>query len=215
MQVYGIRTRMQVVPNVVDTSQFHPPLTEKRGGRSSAQILVVARLDPVKGLDSFLAALARLSEGGVKFNAGLVGDGPERGSLQKLAKQLNLEDRVTFYGVKSRGEIAEMLRRADLLALTSYWENQPVVLLEALASGLPVVAARVGGIPEFVKPELGVLIEPGNIQNIADGLMAVLEHLDDYDSQAIARFARANFSYEVVGGRFSQIYAEVIQEYSR
>ena len=215
MQAYGIRTRMQVVPNVVDTSQFHPPLTEKRGERSSAQILVVARLDPVKGLDSFLAALARLSEGGVKFNASLVGDGPERGSLQKLAKQLNLEDRVTFYGVKSRGEIAEMLRRADLLALTSYWENQPVVLLEALASGLPVVAARVGGIPEFVKPELGVLIEPGNIGNIADGLMAVLEHLDDYDSQAIAWFARANFSYEVVGGRFSQIYAEVIQEYSR
>lgn len=215
MQAYGIHTRMQVVPNVIDTRQFHPPASEKRRAGATARILVVARLDPVKGLDSFLAALARLSEHGIKFTAGLVGDGPERQNLQKLAKQLSLEDRVTFYGVKSRAEIAEMLRQVDLLALTSYWENQPVVLLEALASGLPVVAARVGGIPEFVKPELGVLIEPGNVESITDGLMAVLDHLDDYDAQAIAQFAQANFSYEVVGRRFSQIYAEVIQEYSR
>jgi glycosyltransferase involved in cell wall biosynthesis len=215
MQAHGITTRMQVVPNVVDTSQFHPPALKKLRDRSTAQILVVARLDPVKGLEGLLAALARLARRGIKFTAGLVGDGPERQSLQKLAKQLNLEDRVKFYGVKSRAEIAEMLRQVDLFALTSYWENQPVALLEALASGLPVVAARVGGIPEFVKPELGVLIEPGNVQSIADGLIAVMDHLDDYDSQAIARFARANFSYEVVGRQFSQIYAEVIQEYSR
>jgi glycosyltransferase involved in cell wall biosynthesis len=215
MQAYGITTRMQVVPNVVDTSQFHPPVLEKHRDRPIAQILVVARLDPIKGLEDLLAALARLAGRGIKFTAGLVGDGPERQSLQMLAKQLNLEDRLTFYGVKSRGEIAEMLRQVDLFALTSYWENQPVVLLEALASGLPVVAARVGGIPEFVKPERGVLIEPGNVQSIADGLMAVMDHLDDYDSQAIARFARENFSYEVVGRQFSQVYAEVIQEYPR
>ncbi len=215
MQAFGIHTRCQVVPNVVDTRCFYPPQGGKAPNRAGVRILVVARLDPIKGLDDFLAALAHLSRQGKDFRAGLVGDGPQRHELETKVRQLNLEERVTFYGVKSREEVAELMRQSDLLALTSYWENQPVVLLEALASGLPVVASGVGGIVEVVKPELGVLIEPGNAQSIANGLTAVMDHLDDYKSQAIAGFARANFSYEVVGQKFSQIYQEVIQEYPR
>ncbi len=215
MQAFGIRTRCQVVPNVVDTRCFHPPQGGKRPSPVGVRILVVARLDPIKGLDGFLAALARLSKRGQDFRAGLVGDGPERHNLETIVRQLNLENRVTFYGVKSREEVAELMRQADLLALTSYWENQPVVLLEALASGLPVVASDVGGIGEVVKPELGVLIEPGNAESIANGLTNVIDHLDDYKPQAIAGYARANFSYEVVGRQFSQIYSVVIQEYPR
>jgi glycosyltransferase involved in cell wall biosynthesis len=215
MQAFGIRTRCQVVPNVVDTQCFHPPQGGKQHSRARVRILVVARLDPIKGLDGLLAALARLYKRGKDFRAGLVGDGPERHNLEMIVHQLNLEDRVTFYGVKSREEVAELMRQADLLALTSYWENQPVVLLEALASGLPVVASGVGGIVEVVKPESGVLIEPGNVESIANGLTNVMDHLDDYKPQAIAGYARANFSYEVVGHQFSQIYSEVIQEYPR
>jgi glycosyltransferase involved in cell wall biosynthesis len=77
------------------------------------------------------------------------------------------------------------------------------------------VASRVGGIVEVVKPESGVLIEPGNVESIANGLTTVTDHLDDYNPQAIAGYARANFSYEVVGRQFSQIYSEVMQEYPR
>jgi L-malate glycosyltransferase len=215
MQAFGIHTRCQVVPNVIDTRIFHPAPDKQPGKKTRANILMVARLDQVKGIDGFLAALRRLSTGGREFTAGLVGDGPERGNLERLVQKLNLGERVVFYGVKSREEIAELLRQADLLALTSYWENQPVVLLEALASGLPVVAPNVGGIPEVVTLDQGVLIEPGNVESIADGLTAVMDHLEDYDAQAIAKYAHARFSYEVVGRQFSQIYAEVIQETSR
>jgi glycosyltransferase involved in cell wall biosynthesis len=214
MQAFGIHTPYQVVPNVVDTQRFHPASEKRSGIRSRVNILMVARLDPIKGIDGFLAALKRLSTRGREFNASLVGDGPERDNLEELVQRLNLGDRVEFYGVKSREDIAEMMRQADLLALTSYWENQPVVILEALASGLPVVAPGVGGIPEVVKPDMGVLIEPGNVDSIANGLEAVMDHLQDYDGQAIARYAQANFSYEVVGRQFSQVYAEVIREYS-
>jgi glycosyltransferase involved in cell wall biosynthesis len=165
-------------------------------------------------LDGFLAALKRLSDLGKDFSAGLVGDGPQRRKLEMLVHQLNLEEHITFYGVKSREEVAELLRQADLLALPSLRENQPVAILEALASGLPVVASRIGGIPEVVNPDLGVLIEPGDVGSIANGLIAVMDHLDDYNSQEIARFARANYSYEVIGQKLNQIYTEVIQEYS-
>jgi L-malate glycosyltransferase len=212
MQAYGIRTRCQVVPNVVDTKCFYPRMDGKKRNGDKPQILMVARLAAVKGVDGFLAALKRLSTRGKEFNASLVGDGPERPNLENMVRQLNLEEQVTFCGVKSRQEVAELLRQADLLALTSYWENQPVVLLEALASGLPVVAPRVGGIPEVIKAEHGALIEPGDVESIAAGLTSVMEHLEDYDAHAVARYAQDNFSYEVVGRQFSQIYAEVIQE---
>jgi glycosyltransferase involved in cell wall biosynthesis len=214
IQAHGIRTRCQVVPNVVDTKCFYPPPSGRLHLRGKTNILVVARLVPMKGVDSLLAALKRLSANGKEFEVGLVGDGPERRNLEMIIQQLNLEEQVTFYGVKSREEIAELLRKADLLALTSYWENQPVVLLEALASGLPVVAPNVGGIPEVIKPEQGALIEPGNIESIISGLSSVIDHLKDYDPQAIARYARDHFSYEAVGSKFTQIYNEVIQETS-
>ncbi|MEJ2599269.1 MAG: glycosyltransferase [Anaerolineales bacterium] len=213
MQAFGIRTRCQIVPNVVDTSCFYPTQIGERPDRAKPRILVVARLDPVKGVGDFLAALDLLSSRGKDFTAGLVGYGSERQKLENLVHQLNLEDRVTFYGTKSREEVAELLRQADLLALTSYWENLPVVILEALASGLPVVASSVGGVAEVVKPELGVLTEPGNVESIASGLTTVMENLDDYDNQAIARYAQSHFSYEAVGRQFSQIYGEVIKEY--
>lgn len=214
IQAFGIHTRRQVVPNVVNTDCFYPPRDGKQRDGNKVRILVVARLDPIKGLDGFLAAVARLSKHDKDFSVEMVGDGPERHNLEMMVRQLNLEERVTFYGVKSREEVAELMRQADLLALTSYWENQPVVILEALASGLPVLASQVGGIPEVVKPDLGVLIEPGNVESIANGLREIIKHLDNYDSQTIARYAKVHFSYEVVGRQLSQIYTDVIQEYS-
>jgi glycosyltransferase involved in cell wall biosynthesis len=214
MQAYGIKTRYQVVPNVVDTKCFHPPLERRKNKQSRVHILMVARLDPVKGVDKLLAALAILLTHDRDFDVGLVGDGSERRNLEKLALELNLGDRITFYGIKSKEEVSDLLRQADLLALTSYWENLPVVLLEALASGLPVVASHVGGVSELVKPKLGVLTKPGDVESIANGLATVIDHLDEYDPQAIAHYAQAHFSYEVVGGQFSQIYENVIREFS-
>jgi glycosyltransferase involved in cell wall biosynthesis len=215
MQAYGIKTPYQVVPNVVDTNCFYPPNENKDYKQGKVHILMVARLDPVKGVDKLLSAVEILITQGRDCILGLVGDGSERPDLEKLALQLNLADRVTFYGIKSKEEVSDLLRQADLFALTSYWENLPVALLEALSSGLPVVATGVGGVPEVIKPDLGVIVEPGNVKSIADGLATVMDNLANYDSQAIAHYARTHFSYEAVGHQFSQAYAEVIREFSQ
>jgi L-malate glycosyltransferase len=212
---YKIRGPYRCIPNTVNTRLFFPDRDKINRQSRIYRMLAVAGLNEVKGIDFLLKAVARLSQIRNDFELLIVGDGPERDTLNTLVSSLNISEFVRFAGQLGKNEISEIMRSSDLMVLTSRWDNQPVVLLEAMACGLPVLASEVGGIPEIVKPFCGVLVPPGDLQRIAQGLNHILNNLGEYDSRRIAEYAAQTYSYETVGKMFSDVYSEVIREFSK
>jgi len=131
--------------------------------------VTVGRLVPWKRVDGILEAVARVPDLGLV----IIGDGPERPRLERLAQSLGLSGRVYFAGARSREETLGLMAACHLFVLNSTYEGLPHVVLEAMALGLPVVATAVGGIPEVVRDgETGVLIAMGS-----GGLREVLSRL--------------------------------------
>jgi glycosyltransferase involved in cell wall biosynthesis len=121
------------------------------------KVVTVGRLVPWKQVDHLIAAIARCDGAGLV----IVGDGPERGSLQRLAETLEVAGRVYFSGQRSKTETRALMAACDLFVLNSTYEGFPHVVLEAMSLGLPVVATAVGGTPEVVQDEEnGLLIAP-------------------------------------------------------
>lgn len=195
----------RVVPNVVDTALFAP--TSSRTESGSAGLLTVGLLYPAKGLDVLLRAVALLAGGGRDVRLDVVGDGPQRSEMAELVRDLGIEEIVTLHGFQPKAKVAQMMREADLFVLASRFDNNPCVVLEALASGLPVVATRVGGIPELVDESGGLLADPNDPVGLAQQLEAAL--IRSFDRPAIARAARARFGPEAVGAQLAEIYVGV------
>ncbi len=150
------------------------------------RVLFIGRLDAVKGGPLLLEAFAAARAGHPEAHLTVVGDGPARGALEAQAAALGLAGAVTFAGYRSQDEVAALLEEADKLVLPSFAEGVPMVLMEAMASRIPVVASRVAGVPELVRTGDGLPRaagrrgEPGR----ADG--GALE-----DPRGPARWARA------------------------
>ncbi|MEW6113976.1 MAG: glycosyltransferase [Thermodesulfobacteriota bacterium] len=147
----------------VDTEMFHPANNDDR--KTGTRLLFVGSLIPKKGVQDLLAALAHPSLNQISLD--VVGDGFHRTELEATSERLGLYGRVQWHGMRPPEEVAELMRQADILCLPSYTEGKPNVVREAMASGLPVVASRVGGIPEMVKDgETALLHEPGNVEDL-------------------------------------------------
>ncbi len=143
------------------------------------QILCVGRLSREKGHLILLDALARLRDRGCVARLTLIGDGPMRAMIEDRIRTLKLGDLVTLTGSLAPEAVAVYYRQTDVLALASFSEGVPVVLMEAMAHGLPVVASRVGGIPELVEHDVsGLLVAPGDADELADALKRVITEPD-------------------------------------
>jgi glycosyltransferase involved in cell wall biosynthesis len=136
----------------------------------------VARLSPEKGLDVLLRASAKLRERGIDVCVLLVGDGPIRDELMRLAAELKVEDSVEFTGAIAHEEVPTVLQRMDIFAIPSTWEGFGVAALEASAMELPVVGSRIHGLPDVVvEGETGLLVPPADPVLLADAI-AKLAH---------------------------------------
>jgi glycosyltransferase involved in cell wall biosynthesis len=209
----------EVVPNVVDVEAFGPSTAGARpGGAAPAaaattspaaspapRLLNVAALAEKKGHRHLLAALAELPEATLD----VVGDGELRAGLERLAGELGVADRVAFLGERPKQEVAELMRGADLFVLPSLAENLPVVLIEAQASGLPAVAADVGGVSELVDDAAGTLVPPADPAALAAAIRATLAR--DFDPAALAARARDRYGYDAIADRWSAIYERLLR----
>jgi colanic acid/amylovoran biosynthesis glycosyltransferase len=157
---------------------------ETAGGPSRCDIVTVGRLVDKKGIDVLLHAIALLRPQ-VRATLRIVGDGPERGSLEALAEELGLADQVTFVGALAHQEALETIRTGRLFCLASRptsdadSDAMPVVIREAMALGVPVVATRLAGIPESVDEQVGWLVDPGSATALAAALQEALGNRDD------------------------------------
>ena len=138
-------------------------------------MICVGRLSPEKGQPGLLRAFAALRAKHPELRLRLVGDGPDRASLEALAKELGLADAVSFAGRLPEEETLAEIARADLLVLPSFMEGLPIVLMEAMAVGVPVIASRVAGIPELVEDgKTGLLFTPSDWDELASRVDSLL-----------------------------------------
>jgi len=134
-------------------------------------ILFVGRLEPIKGLIVLFEAVKRLTNAGIDCRLDIVGDGPLNDVLLKKAMQIGLLERVAFNGPVGQDEIMDHYDRAHALVISSFMEGIPVVLMEAMAKGLAVVATNVGGITELVEDgSNGFVVPAGSVDHLYDAL---------------------------------------------
>lgn len=158
-----------------------------------SRILCVARLSREKGHLVLFDALAELRDSGVDFQCTLVGDGPMRLVLEQRLVALRLTARVRLTGSLEPDRVALLYEQSDVVVLSSFSEGVPVVLMEAMAHGRPVVATRVGGVPELVQDgQNGQLVEAGDAHGLARGILRVLE--DPPWAENLARHAAESVS---------------------
>jgi colanic acid/amylovoran biosynthesis glycosyltransferase len=152
-----------------------PAPANGRPPHTTPVLLCPARLIPVKSHGDLLEAAARLAARGIAYELWLAGDGPERAAIERRIDERGLRDRVRLLGTVPHAELLGMYRdgRADCVVLSSLYEGLSVALVEAMAYGVPVIATRVGGLPELLEDGAGVLVPPGD----ADALAAALERV--------------------------------------
>ncbi len=178
--------RLHIVHCGVDPAQF-PAVTHAGPGH---RLLFVGRLTAVKGVPILLEALAKLRKDRPNLVLTIAGDGPDRTRLEAMVLRLNLSAHVRFAGYQSQLQVRTHLQETDVFVLPSFAEGVPVVLMEAMAAGVPVVTTRIAGIPELVEDGIsGLLTSPGDAESFA---AAIGKLLDDPDLRV--RLGRAGRS---------------------
>lgn len=170
-----VKDKVRVLHCGVDPGTFRPPEQPPPG--EVLRILCIGTLHEVKGQRYLLEACHLVKAQGIDLHCTLVGDGPDRGRLQRLISEWALDGHVELAGRRTRDEIAALLATTHVLAAPSVptrrgkREGIPVVLMEAMSAGVPVVASRLSGIPELVEHERsGLLVPPGDATALADAL---------------------------------------------
>jgi colanic acid/amylovoran biosynthesis glycosyltransferase len=197
---------LQLVRTGVDPELFRPDGASPAPGR----VLTVARLVPGKGIDVLLEALALLDRRGRAAELDVVGDGPDRDRLAARIRALGLERRARLHGAASQERVRELLGGAAAFCLPSFSEGVPVVLMEAMAAGVPVVATRITGVPELVEDgRSGVLVPPGRADLLADALERLL-NAPEADRDAMAAAGRARVEAEFTPQRGARRLMELL-----
>jgi glycosyltransferase involved in cell wall biosynthesis len=215
----GVRhDRVAVIPNFVEEEAFAAPALEERVARRAelgiqpdeTVIGVVARLAPAKDHATMLRAFAGLVPRFPRLRLALVGDGPERQSLEGLADELGIRSAVTFAG--TRAHRPNLHHLFDVSALSSVSEGFPNSVVEAMAAARPIVATAVGGTPDAIEHERsGLLVPPGDPAALARGIARMLEQPDDAARMGAAAQARARVVYarESVMGQLMSLYGQL------
>lgn len=206
IEAYGIRARFCVIPNVVDTALFSPPNRDAVEVSKKKRLLLVALLDPKKGIPYLLEALDSLRKRRDDFKLDVVGDGPNRAEYEGMVQSLGLQDFVSFHGLKTREEVAVAMKDCDIFILPSLVETFGVVLIEALACGKPIIASNIGGPNEIVTEDAGRLVPPGDSAALAQTIDFMLDHHRDFKPDEIARRAEERYSYAAVGKMYGKLY---------
>ncbi len=178
-------TRLHIVRCGVDTARFNPRDPDAPSPRAVPELLCVGRLVPAKGQHVLLEAASVVSARGLDFHLTFVGTGPDEERLRCTCSRLGLDDRVTFTGGLPPEQVRSHFENADLFILPSFAEGIPVVLMEAMACGVPVISSPINGIPELIEHQRnGILTPPGCVESLANAIGDFLVCPDSWSSMA-------------------------------
>jgi glycosyltransferase involved in cell wall biosynthesis len=202
MRKIGLNGNYVIVPNVVDTNLFFP---SKKPPNQFTILHISSLVDDHKNITGILQVIRKFQEQIPDFLFYLIGDNPFQyqhyiETLGIKPENIQLVDQVTHQ------EIAKYLQQAKVLIMFSNFENLPCVILEAFASGVPVISTDVGGIKEFFPKDFGKLIASKNQNQLINALLEIKEKLSYFDKEKMHQYAEQHFSIENIGGKFEQLY---------
>jgi len=207
MEGHGVRNHFQVIYNLVNTDIFR--LGEAKTGNKKHLLHISTLRDEAKNFSGILRVVEKLKQQRNDFELHVIHD-YEALEFKAFAKEHNLSDCVIFHGKKTSAEVAEAYQKADFFVLFSNFENLPCVIVEAFASGVPVLSTSVGGIAEIVSPERGILIPQGDERALLQGMNQMLDHCREYDREAIRDYAIKTFAAQNIGRQIFEVYKEVV-----
>jgi len=202
------RNKLSVIPNGVDVSLFEP---KDHIEAEEVCFCTIGRLAPQKRIDLFIKALSSLKKQNKNVSGVIAGDGPLRNELQELASEEGIADQVEFIGTTE--DVPGLLAQSDTFILASDWEGMPNVVLEAMASGLPVIGTAIDGTKEIIKDgETGFLVPTDD----ADALAAAMSELTD-SVELRSRMGKAGrlraeseYSMEKMVERYESLYTDLM-----
>jgi glycosyltransferase involved in cell wall biosynthesis len=208
---HGFDTAYEIIYNVTDTELFYPKKDKIKSDK--IKIVHISTLDDAhKNISGMLRVTEKLSKIRNDFEIWFIGDGDTAPHI-KTAKDLNIYKTFSFFdGTKTTSEVAEIMRKSDCFLLFSNYENLPCVMVEALASGIPIVSSTAGGIPEHITPNLGLLVKPLDETALLNALNKAIDNIKagKYNSEELSNYAINNFSYEKVGEKFVNLYNKIL-----
>jgi len=180
----------------VETHQFVPQPV--KAAPETFAILCVGRLVPAKGQHQLIDAVWRLVQQGHRVRLHLVGGGPDDGSLRRRAAEFEDEGIVVFEGPVNHDRIRALYAAADLFCIPSFAEGIPIVLMEAMASGIPCVTTQIAGIPELIRPGVdGLLVAPSDLDGLTEALAALMADADLRKRLSASARARVMEQYDL------------------
>jgi glycosyltransferase involved in cell wall biosynthesis len=195
-----------VIPNGVDFSRFQLRTKQPKPER----LIYIGYLIPHKGVHVLLSALAQLKESGITPELSIVGSGAYLAELKRHCQQLALNEQVSFLGEKNALQVAQLLSEHDAMVHPSFIESFGIVLVEAMASGLPVVTTYNGGAESIVTPETGIMVPINDATALARGIVQLYANWDSYQPEAIRAYAQSRFSISIVADKTIETYKEVL-----
>lgn len=200
------------------TTTIHNPVTMQMlaptgiGSRSAPDFTFVAvsLLRAEKRIDLLLKAFSRLVKEGQPARLKLAGDGPLRSSLERLARRLNLGDRIKFLGYLNREQVAGEQQQSDCLVLPSDVETFGVVLVEAMGAGKPVIATRCGGPEDIVTEETGLLVPVNDEAALRRAMRTIMDNYGNYVPEKIRRYVIEKFGEQTYVAAFKAVFDELV-----
>ena len=227
--LYGAATdKIVVIPPGVDMSRFYPiPPDEAKEfiGVNPCQkvLLFVGRIEPLKGIDTLMKAIALLRDQGLEVCLSIIGGDPdlnlevqsaEMARLKAIREDIGLSDQIGFLGKRAQDTLPYYYSAAEAVVVPSHYESFGMVALEAMACGTPVVASQVGGLAFLVKDgETGFTVPANNAQLLADKLKILLGDSELRAEMGQKAFAEAqSYSWEIIAQKMSALYMRVIDQ---
>ncbi|MGC8691195.1 MAG: glycosyltransferase [Caldisericum sp.] len=202
----NLKTKAVVVRNAI-------PIEEKteESKHKVYDVLFVGRLEKAKGVDILIKAVSELRfRYSMSLKVAVVGEGALRSEYEKLAKDLSLIDSMEFLGL--RKDVTGLMKRSKLFVLPSRWEGLPMVILEAMANGIPVIATKVGGIPEVIEDgKDGIFVEPENPEELSKAILMLLDddNLRNLISSNAYKKVKEEYSIEKYTKTLLSLYKEL------
>ncbi|MDR4235637.1 glycosyltransferase family 4 protein, partial [Priestia megaterium] len=195
------------INNIVDTDVFKVKASSVNESQKPFRFVSVSNLVPQKRIDLVVSALSELVKAGKPANLIIVGDGQMRASIEAQIEELGLGKHVRMIGKVDREEICKQLSDSDCFVLASRSETFGVSYIEAIASGLPVIASKCGGPEDFVNEENGVLIEKDNLEELVKAMLFMYENARYYDHKKISMDISERFCAEMISKEIINAYA--------
>lgn len=193
----------QIIPNIVDVSNFQYVERQKKDG---FKFISVGNLIKIKGFDLLIRAFAEAFKDDKTVKLSIVGDGPEREALQDVVNQYGIGDQITFLRIIGRDKVKQIYYDSDAFVLSSRSETFGVVFIEAMATGLPVIATRCGGPESFVDENNGMLVKVNDVDELADAMRKIRANYKNYNPMQISEKCREKFAPDVVAEKIISVY---------